>query len=624
MWQEKQIPTYDKFVYAYKNTEFNATEWLSGLIYYFFSLSPLGDKGLYVLRTLMAILILVVLKKTFDIFTPNKLLSVSFTSAFAYLLAFRMVTDRPEIFSYLFLAIVNYVGLLFYKTGKLSKLSYLLPIIFLAWPNMHAMTVVGVALIVFFLFITLLNNHLYTVIARSRRRRGNLNSTIILGTSKARTPESKNLKIFAAISILSIAASLIVAKRFFYFINVAQAQPFDIKELASIPSRLSEIKYGFLTQVPPEISIFFLTFVTFVAFGTVYATHAFRKKNYSETIMTLFYFGILAVSFKFYRLITTSLLLSSPIILFLIDTSIKNKKAKNYAAAIILVVSIILMVFSIFHGYIIGARNTWQYVTNLKNQEIVGVRNHSWIDDYPYKTNQIMKTLNTKRLFTSNPWRSYYVWYFPQIKIPSDIIFEYQTKKGFDDEEKIRFGKENWKELFQKSGADTVVNSPFESSFTNATPVYELPDWKLVYVDEVSSIYAKTEIIKNLALDLSKIQPELNTQLKFKPENEKEAVIQLQKLRAYDTKNLFARQQLILDLLNNKKDFKKAETLAWESYNIAPNYPYFALYLTIAHAALGQCEQANTWAGITKAKSFNDVIFEDQTKNALLPCQTGQ
>lgn len=512
----------------------------------------------------------------------------------AYLLGFRFSTDRPEIFTYLFLAFVLYVCFFFYKTAKISKLTYLLPIIFLAWPNMHALSIVGLGILAGFVIATFMQKS---------------------------TKKSKAFKFFAGLCALSAILAIVQFDRFFLFLKIEQVQIFDIKELASLPSRLGEIKYSFLTQIPPEILFYLIAFLCFTIFSCIYIKEKLQQKKYSDVFLTVFFFAVIAAPFKYVRLITACILLAFPWLLEMFQTVFKNKKTQTITASVIIFTSVLLMLLSAMNGFIMGSRNTWQYITNLKNGEIVGVRNHGWLDDYPYKTNNIIKNLNTKRLFTSNPWRNYYLWYFPNIKVPSDIIFEYQTKKGFDNEEKIRFGKENWKELFLKSNVDTVVNSPFESSFANATPVYEIPGWKLIYIDEIANIYAKENTIKNNILNLSKIQPELNTQLKFKPENEKEAVIQLKKLLKYDTNNLFARQQLILDLLEVKKDYKKAADFAWDSYNVTPNYPYFALYLARAHAALGECDEAKTWAEITKNKSFSDVIFQDSLKNALLPCQ---
>lgn len=594
VWQTKQIPDHSPFVYAYENTKFTSTEWLSGLIYYLTTLTPIGDKSIYIVRTALALLILVLLKKTYDLVTKNSWLTNGMTAISAYLLGFRFSTDRPEIFSYLFLALINYVCFHFWKEGKISKLAYSLPLIFLAWPNMHALGAIGLVVLFGFLITTFLD--------KSKRK-------------------SKDFKTFAAICITSAIIALLQWHRFFYFLLITIIPQYDIKELGSLTSRLSEIKYSFLTQVPPEVYIFLVAILWYIGLLVFDITQNFKAKKYPSSLLNLFFLGILATTTKYYRLVTPSLLLSSPALVELTEDKIKNSKVKTTIGSTILVIATGLMLLSALHGFIIGARNSWQYVTDFKTNIIVGVRNHNWIDDYPYKTNRIFQNyLASKRIFTSNPWRSYYVWYFPNLKIPSDVIFEYQNYEDFNKEEDTRFAKGDWQKWLEKYNVDTVINSPIESSFSNFTPVYELPGWKLVYTDEIAAIYAKEEVIKSLPLDLSKVHPELNTYHKFKDEEATEAARQLQKLLDFEPKNLFGKLELIKFLVDIQKDYPAAQKLAQESYDIAPSYPYFSLFLAKIDALTGNCPEAEKWAKVAQTASFHDIIIGDQINSALAPC----
>lgn len=598
VWETKTIPKKSPFVFAYENTNFVSTEWLAGLISYLATLSPLGLGAIYVLRSTITIATLILLKLTLNIVfnfakrnTSNQWLNNAAIALTALLLGIRAATDRPENISYLFLAYINYVGFFFYKTGKISKLAWGLPLIFVAWPNIHAFGIIGTALLLAF------------VIASWLKRK-------------------QSIWIFSGLSLVSIVVATIQFNRFFYFLMVRHTGPFDIKELASLPSRLSEIKFNPLNQTPAEIYLFFLVLIFYLIFIPFYVFKG--KSSLHSKIIVLFFLATILAPFKYFRLITPAVLLALPQLVEMVDTFIKNQKVKSLVSVFVLTICILWMLWSIPLGFILGSRSTWQYISDLSNEQhkIIGVRNHSWTDEYPYKTNKaIDEFLAPKRIFTNNPWRNYYIWYYPQVKIPSDVIFEYQTKQGFDDEEKVRFGNENWQEILEKYNVDTVINAPFETSFTNVTPVNKLPNWKLIYVDEISYIYAKAEAIKKDPLELSLLQPEQNTSVKFNREKAEDAAKQLQSLLDFDQSNLFARQQLILYHMDIKKDYQKAYELSRESYNLAPKYPYFSLYFAKSSALLGNCTQAKNWAEETKKSSFNDIIFGDMIKNALSTCK---
>lgn len=594
VWEQKTIPSSDSFVFGYQNTSYISTEWLSGLLYYFSTLSPLGLDTLYIIRTIIALLTIILLKKTLDLVSNNQLLRISVLTATAYLLGFRFATDRPELLSYLFLALTNYVCFVFYKNEKVSKLAWVLPLIYLAWPNIHAFGVIGVATILLFICAALL---------------------------KKPRINKKSLATFIIICTASILLSVLQLKRFLSFLLINHAAPFNIKELASLPGRLSEIKYSPLAQTPPEAYIFFIVVILYIAFLLPEIKATFKNKNYSRLLVNLFFFAVILVPFKYFRLITPCVLLALPNLLAITNVQTKKSNLVSYISLPVLTLSALLIASSAVLGFPIGDRNSWQYIANLdKNNEIVGVRNRSWTDNFPYKTNKFIKeNLQAKRLFTSNPWRSYYLWYFPQIKVPSDAIFEYQTLEGFQKEEDVRFGKGDWQKTLEEYQVDVVVNSPIESNFTSLTPVYTLPGWKLVYIDEIATIYTKPSAIINLPLDLSKIEPQLTAPLKFKKENEKEALQQLEKLLDFDNKNLFARQQLILTSFE-QKNYQKALDLASVGHNIAPKFPYFNLYLARANALLGNCPSARAWAQEAKTISSNDIIITDMANNTLLGC----
>ena len=150
------------------------------------------------------------------------------------------------------------------------------------------------------------------------------------------------------------------------------------------------------------------------------------------------------------------------------------------------------------------------------------------------------------------------------------------------------------------------------------TPVYNLPNWKLIYVDSVFALYARNDVIKSIPVDLSLVQPELSTDLKFKPENETAAVGQLQKLMQFDPQNAFARNQLIY--YYTQKDLTRAKNQAEESKKLIPKDPTFSAQLAAIYAKQNNCQQANEFAKEAVAKSFNHIIIKDNLNRNLQNC----
>ena len=136
-----QIPTEDKFVYSATNTHFTSTEWLYGLT--LFTINKFfGFAGIVILRVLLILAICLFLYKTFNLLTENLWIKISLLFTVSYSLAYRFY-DRPENFSYLFIALISYLLIHFIKAKSHSKLLYLTPIIFLIWPNVHPFGLIG-------------------------------------------------------------------------------------------------------------------------------------------------------------------------------------------------------------------------------------------------------------------------------------------------------------------------------------------------------------------------------------------------------------------------------------------------------------------------------------------------
>ena len=259
------------------------------------------------------------------------------------------------------------------------------------------------------------------------------------------------------------------------------------------------------------------------------------------------------------------------------------------------------------------------FVITGPNNEIVDVVNENWKQAFPKNLPTIIQNnLASQRIFTNGNWNNYVIWYLPQTKVFSDAMFEYRTQQDYQNEQTIAASTNGWEKLLNDYKIDTVIN-PQDLPFLYAkTQVYSSPDWKLIYVDEVATLYAREDIVESLPLDLSLIQPELSTDLKFKPENETQAVDQLEKLMRFDPQNAFARNQLIY--YYTQKDLTRAKNQAEESKKLIPKDPTFSAQLAAIYTKQNNCQSANNFAKEAVAKSFNHILIKDNLNRSLQNC----
>lgn len=598
IWQQKSIPSHDRFVYGPSKNEFylnRSTEWLSSFLMYV-PVHFLGFKIIYLERIFFGFGIIFFIYLTIKIFTENNLLINSALIFLGYVITARLSLDRVENFSLLFLAFINYVCFYQYSKKRLSKLAYLLPLVFLAWPNMHPFVVVGYAILSF-----------WTVsMAFSGFKQGTID---------------KSLKLFLAIAFISLLIATLQFSKTFYFSQVNLVGNFDVGEMDSIMQRLGKIKMDYVNQTPFEIYGYAIVLPLLIVTQLIYFLK--KPKAYFKHAQFAIYFAIFLIPFKYFRYITASLMIIFPYLLFLITTANVNKSIFKYALTAVYLVILSLTVGSILVGHVLGWRQYWRYNQDTKGN-YTAVRNFGWTEQFPPDTpSLILNNLSSRRIFTSKLWDNYFLWYLPQAKTFSDSLWDYRTAEDLKDEENISAGTGNWQELVKTYDIDTVVNSQYDSIYDNLTPVYKLPDWKLVYVDSDAVVYARYDVIKKLPVDLSKIQAQkayypLN--LSFDIKDEDQAVKQLQDLIAFDNKNAFARSQLVLYYLNNKNDLEQATKLTVESRSLIPKDPIFSFFMAAINARQNKCDLALDFAREMQQKSYNDINLKQSTNAELSRC----
>lgn len=133
------------YSYTYPSWPFVNHHWLAGFIYYLLSL--LGG-----FKLLTAFNVLLALASVFVIFIISRRRSNFFLAALATLLTVVILSERadirPEMFSYLFLALTFYF-LENYRANFSWRCLIWLPILFLVWVNTHIYFVIGLALVTF-------------------------------------------------------------------------------------------------------------------------------------------------------------------------------------------------------------------------------------------------------------------------------------------------------------------------------------------------------------------------------------------------------------------------------------------------------------------------------------------
>lgn len=591
--QTKQIPTQDNFTYGQKDKTFNSTEWLSGLIFYSF-FQNFGQNGLVILRIVIALSTLFVLYKTVDLITKNLSIQILALEFSAFMLSFRF-KDRPEIFSYLFVAFVNYTCLHYFFKKKLPTVSYFLPLIFLFWPNMHPSAYLGFGIIGF--YIALFTFRIFL-----------------------RLDKFKSHAQFFLLSLVSVCLSLIQFKRLSIIFDFQKLQGHDLTEFGSVITEWQRAR-GYQPFTQMSLSFYFylafsLTFLTLLILSLLKT-----KKITSNKILWTFYFLLLLVPTKLFRLTPIICLISLPAFIDLAKTNLKiTSKISIFIKAAVVLMSLLLLV-SIAQGQTLGNTDYQQiifYQGNPGQSKPVGAIDRIWNPDDPKLASDFIKNnLETKHLFTSAQWNNYFIWQNPNIKVFADALFYNRANDDYEAEDKINTGRDNWKELINNYQIDTIVIPTIYFPFQ--TPAQELQNWQLVYIDGISRVYARDNIIKNKVFDLSMFHPEIFEKQKFKKEDQEKAHKSLNDLISSDPQSSFARTQLIEFYMEN--DIQKAKSLAEESRQLSSNDPYYSLYLVRIYAKLGNCQQAKDFADEAKSKSYNDFFINLEIKNALSICQ---
>jgi len=148
------VPNINLFSYTYPNFPFVNLHWLSEIIFYLI-FKLVGFNGLLIFST--AIILTSFSIVFFYSFKKDAIIPLSIVSIFYLPVLFERTDIRPEIFSFLFLAI--FVTVLYKFKLKKTKLIFILPFIELLWVNMHIYFIIGIAVLGIFLLDSVIQSY---------------------------------------------------------------------------------------------------------------------------------------------------------------------------------------------------------------------------------------------------------------------------------------------------------------------------------------------------------------------------------------------------------------------------------------------------------------------------------
>lgn len=370
IWQNKTLPAEDPFsfttpkVLELRDQAILKGYWLSQVLYYALYLVA-GWNGIILLRILVVFLLIFFLVKRRDAESDLHLLIV-LLSIFIILNFYFL--DRPQVFSFLFFAIILYLVDTLRKAGA-STIHYIsMPIVMSLWANMHGGYILGQ----FVIFIYLISENL-----------------------KARFPFFGKplgpgyLRLFSLICTVSIVSS---------FIN-----PLLYKTL---PATLQFMKTSYFTKNIMEYSstiegffklnqymvLFYWLIALLMALAILYRI-IHRDRDPADIVITVI---LLYFSFTQIRYIAFFIIWSVPFVSTFLDNLLKEGFLKRFITG----VSICFIVF--FELYTSGG-----LIRNLGS-----FNDGKWVSpDYPAEMVRLIKKVDLRgNMYNSYDWGGYLIW----------------------------------------------------------------------------------------------------------------------------------------------------------------------------------------------------------------------
>lgn len=486
---DKNVLFYNYYSQSESNYRFINHHWLSGLIYY--SLFLIGSFNLLIwlkVLTLIATFILFNYLKKYDCKTNYDLI-LDFVIGLLIILVLIERTDvRPEIFSYLFIAI--YIKLLqIYQNNKNSN--YLKPIPFLQiiWVNLHIYSFIGLLIISFYVLEKLIQ-YLY---------------------NKSDQKKLKDLKLIALLFAITILISLLnpnTLSGLLYPANILKTYGYEIVENKT-PFYINTLSNNISIEAYVIVLIFTLTITI------LNIKNYIKEKRLFEIMLIIF-----ACSSSIFALrnITIMAFIVYPILLDNTKQIITKNKLK--LITIFTIISIISLII---------INNNFQI--NKKEFGLGLTKDSELAKDF------IIKNNITGQIFNNYDIGSYLIMYlFPNQRPYVDNRPEAYSIEFFDEYKELQYNINEFNEKAKQENITVILfnhndNTPWAQSFLSQ--MIQNKEWFVAHIDKNAIIILKKEnyeYLLNSKINNTNILEKIYYLDKSNNINDKIAYIQILKL----------------------------------------------------------------------------------------------
>jgi len=337
-----------------------------------------------------------------------------------------------------------------FKDGKVRRgMLWLLPLLTIVWANLHSGYLLGIALLICYMFGESLQ--------------------LLFGPKDDRGLEWSGIRWLALMTVLSFAAAVINP-------NGPELWIYPFFTLGS-----GAMQQYILEWQSPDFHLnLFWPFAATLVIGLLSLIFSKKRPAWIDIIL---FAGLAAAGLLSARHIPLFAIVSSPIIARYLLSSVEGSrlypllsgevtadisgrlKALNW---LILIIALI-------------AAGTWAFSKIEKNDETIA-------NYFPVSAVDYIETsdLDTKRGFNSYKWGGYLIWRGTPVFIDGradvygdEFLHNYQRTFGL---------KVDWQEPLEEFDVDYIL---MESTHSLLTLLAESPDWKQVYKDPVASIYSR-------------------------------------------------------------------------------------------------------------------------------------
>ncbi len=456
------FPTKDTFTYTSTQNDYIDLHWLFQVIIFFvYAIS--GYNGLSILVVILSVVLL------FLLFKRNRILGIPlYFSCILFLMGFLIIEPRivlrPEMFTFIFISIILLVLDNYYYRN--IKQLYFLPVLMLVWCNMHSLFILGFALTgAYFISLWL--------------------------------KERKFDKYFFVYMFFSFAVCIINPYFFKGFTFPLELfTRFDSSNIFN--QHLEEFRSFFQLDLFVFKNILFLIFIFLVLLSFLLTI---RKRKLHELLLLSIFLYLAFISIRNISLFT---IIAIPILgnsLTSITESVKIKFKYfnwNFVKKLIYFIFIIIPLLLILRLF----TNSYYATTNSVNKTGIGIDNNV----QPLNACEFIKTNKLNgRIINSLGYGGWLAWSTQQ---PVFIDGRLEVIKEALYNDVVESWNGGLSKLISKYNPDIIIYN-YSKYYPWTTQLSEMADWRLIYLDGNSAIFAQKNYAVNIhEFDFSSLFPQ--------------------------------------------------------------------------------------------------------------------